>query len=106
LSIKKFLKTDKKPTKNRQKPIKTDKNRFLFFGLRPDRQKPTVKTDIDLQARWDLQFRSSGSHTRPFLLPAPKLAKQAEHQVTRQRTLLAHQQVFSRHSKYNCASRF
>ena len=47
---KNFLKTDKKPTKKRQKPIKTDKNRFYFFGLRPDRQKPTMKMDVDLQA--------------------------------------------------------
>ena len=36
-------------TKKRQKPIKTDKNRFKFFGLRPDRQKPTVKKAVDLQ---------------------------------------------------------
>ena len=35
----------------RKKFKPNDKNRFLFFGLRPDRQKPTVRKAIDLQLR-------------------------------------------------------
>ena len=38
-----FWKPTKNLQKNRQKPIKTDKNRFYFSGPWPDRQIPTVK---------------------------------------------------------------
>ena len=62
---KNFWKPTKNLQKNRQKPIKTDKNRFYFSGPWPDRQIPTVKRVCRFTSQiWE----SCSHHVIPFLV--------------------------------------